>query len=113
MFSCEWGGFIVSTGGGLCGVGFVSVCVGPGVSSMVGMLRACAVGDDGLHALHWYMLSCLCCCADGSRCLVVVCILRGDIGGLFLCLESFSVVRVVGVGVCGGGVIIVSGFFLR
>ena len=29
IFSCEWGDFLVSTGGGLGGVGFVSVCVGP------------------------------------------------------------------------------------
>ena len=81
-------------------VGVVSVCVGPGVSSMVDVLRACAVGD-GFHALHWYMLSCLWCCAVGSRCLAVVCILRSDVGGLILRLEGFSVVGVVGLGVCG------------
>ena len=56
IFSCAWGDFVVSTGGGLGGVGFVSVCVGPEVSSMVVMLRACAVGD-GFHALHWDILS--------------------------------------------------------
>ena len=56
IFSCEWGDFVVSTGGGLGGVEFVSVCVGPEVSSMVVMLRACAVGD-GFHVLHWNMLS--------------------------------------------------------
>ena len=78
----------------------VSVCVGPGMSSMVGVLRACAVGH-GFHALHWYMLSCLCCCAVGSRCLAVVCILRSGVGGLILRLGGFSVVRVVGLGVCG------------
>ena len=100
----------MSTGGGLCGAGFVSVCVGPGVSSMVGVLRACAVGD-GFHALHWYMLSCLWCCAVGSRCLAVVCILRSDVGGLVLRLEGFSVVRVVGLGVCGMLVALCLAFF--
>ena len=65
---------------------------------MVGVLGACAVGD-GFHALHWYMLSCLCCCAVGSWFLSVM--LRSDVGGLILRLEGFKVGRVVGLGVCG------------
>ena len=110
MFSCGWGDFVVSTGGVLCGVGFVSVCLGPGVSSMIGVLRACAIGD-GFQALHWNMLSCLCFWVGVLLCLVVVCILRGDVGGLSLCLESFGVVRVVGVGVCGMLVALCLAFF--
>ena len=100
MVSSERGSCVVSTGGGLCGVCVVSVCVGPGVSSMVGVLRTCSVGN-GFHALHWYMLSCLCCCVVGFRCLAIVCILRRGVGGLILRVGGFSVVRVVGLGVCG------------
>ena len=37
-----------------------------------------------------------------------MCILRGEVGGLILCFESFGVVRVVDVGVCG----VVSSLFL-
>ena len=81
----------MSTGGGLGEVGFVSVCVGPELSYMVEMLRACAIGDR-FHALHWNMLSCLCCCANVFRCLTVVCIVRGESGGLFLCFESLHIV---------------------
>ena len=69
IFSCGWGDFIASPGG-LGEVGFMSVCVGPELSFMVEMLRACAIGD-GFHALHWNMLSCLC-CSIFCRCLTVV-----------------------------------------
>ena len=81
IFSCAWGDFVVSTGGGLGGVGFVSVCVGPEVSSMDEMLRACAVGD-GFHALHWNMLSWLGFGHSACLCLAVVCLIRDVIGGL-------------------------------
>ena len=60
FFSCEWGGFVLSTWVGLGRVGVVLVCVGPEVSSIVVMLRACAVGG-GCHALHWNMFSWLGC----------------------------------------------------
>ena len=56
LVSFVWGNFVVSTGGGLGEVGSVAGGVGPEVSSVVVMLRACAVGD-GFHALHWNMLS--------------------------------------------------------
>ena len=54
--SCEWGGFVLSTWVLLGRVGVVLVCVGPEVSSIFVVLRACAVGG-GFHALHWNMLS--------------------------------------------------------
>ena len=60
ILSCGWGGFVLSTWGGLGKVGVVLVCVGPEVSSIVVMLRACAVGG-GFHALHWNMFSWLGC----------------------------------------------------
>ena len=82
------------------GVDLLSVCVGPSMVSRVLMLRACVVGD-GFHALHWKMLSCLCCWASFLRCLVVVGLLGGESGGLILCFECFGVFRVMGVGVCG------------
>ena len=100
MVSSGRGSCVVSTSGGLCGVCVVSVCVGPGVSSMVRVLRTCSVGN-GFHALHWYMLSCLCCCVVGFRCLPIVCILRRGVSGLILRVGGVIVVRVVGLGVCG------------
>ena len=60
MVSCEWGDFVVSIRGVLGGIGFVSVSIGPGVSSEVVVLRTCADGD-GFHALHWNILSWLSC----------------------------------------------------
>ena len=95
-----WVGSVLSTEGGLGGVGLLSVCVGLAMSSMVVMLRACATGD-GFHALHWNMLSCLRCWSNVLQCLSIVCFLSGESGGLFLCFEGFGGVRVVGVGVCG------------
>ncbi len=56
IFSCEWVGIVLSTWGGLGRVGVVLVCVGPEVSSIVVMLRACAAGG-GFHALHWNVFS--------------------------------------------------------
>ena len=60
IVSCEWGNFVVSTGGGLGEVGSVAGGEGPEGSFVIVMMRACAVGD-GLHALHWNMLSWLGC----------------------------------------------------
>ncbi len=80
MFACSWGDFVVSTGGGLCVGGFLLVWLGPRVSSVVRMLRGCAIGD-GFQALHWNMLSCLLAWVGVLRCLAVVCILWGDVGG--------------------------------
>ena len=93
-----WVGSVLSTGGSFGGVGLLSVCVGPAMSSMVVMLRACAAGD-GFHALHWNMFSCLRCWASVLRCLSTVCFLSGESGGLILCFWGFGVFRVVGVGV--------------
>ena len=80
MFACSRGGFVVSTGGGFCVGGFLLVWLGPRVSSVVMMLRGCAFGD-GFQALHWNMLSCLWAWVGVLRCLAVVCILWGDVGG--------------------------------
>ena len=56
IFSCEWGGFVLSTWVGLGRVGVVLVCVGPDVSFIVLVLRVSVVGRE-FHALHWNMLS--------------------------------------------------------
>ena len=105
--SCEWVGFILSIWLVLGVFGVVLVCVGPKVSSIVVMLRACAVGG-GCHAWHWNMFSWLGCGTSGFRCLAVVRLSRGEVGGLILGFEGLVVVGVVGVGVCG----VVSELFL-